>query len=300
MRFAIITPSYRFDLGRCELLCRSVSRHVTGSFHHYLIVDERDRAPFRHLENHVTTVLTVEEILPWWIRRAPLIRGWWLNFKGPPIRNWILQQIVKLSVAECIDAEAYLFADSDIALTRPFATESLIEGNLLRLFRVAKAPMFPGHARWHRSAARLLGLPPTDDLGTAYIGNLITWRREVLRLLHRRIEQVSGRPWIETLSRELHLSEYILYGAFVERVLGASHAGHDPQDSSLCHNSWDFSLETDHDLKDFFAKLDPQSVAVMVSSKLGIDPSRYQHLLEQVRDPVECLSPLVKSPVTLS
>ena len=280
MRFAIITPSYRFDLGRCQLLCRSVSRHVSGSFHHYLIVDERDRALFRPLENPATTVLAVEDLLPGWIRRIPLSRKWWLNLKGPPIRNWILQQIVKLSVAEHIDADAYIFADSDIAFVRPFATDQLLHGDDLRLFRVPHAPAFPGLDRWHRAASRLLDLPPADDLTTTYIDNLITWRREVLRLLHRRLEAVSGRSWIEVLGRELHLSEYILYGAFVEHVLGIAAARHEADDSPLCHNSWDYPLATDRDLEAFFAAVNPANVAVMVSSKLGISPERFARYLE--------------------
>ena len=281
MHYAIITPSYGPDFERCRLLCESVGRHVTGDFHHYLIVDARDRSAFRALENRWTTVLTVEELMPWWVRRLPMARGWWFNFKGLPIRNWILQQQVKLSVGEAIDADAYVFADSDIAFFRPFPMDRLSPGGRLRLFRVPGAARLPGHARWHQTAARLLGLPPTDYFGATYIGNLITWRRDELRQLYRRIEVVTGRPWLEALSREWHLSEYILYGVFVEHDLGAG-SRHVFEDVPLCHISWDYRIESQADLVGFLGDVRPWHHAVMVSSKLGIPAARYGHLLDQL------------------
>lgn len=280
MSYAIVTPSYGPDFERCRLLCDSVNRHVSGDFHHYVIVDDRDRGLFRSLEGENRTVLTVESVMPWWLRRLPMARRWWFSFKTPPVRNWILQQLVKLSVAEFIDAEAYVFVDSDVAFIRPFAVEALSHNGLLRLFRVPGAAQLPTHFPWHQTAARLLGLPASDYFGSTYIGNLITWRRDNLVKLYRHIESVSGRPWLETICRQWYLSEYILYGIFVEHVLRED-SGHHFIDIPLCHISWDYSLTNNQELKHFFEEVRSEHVAVMVSSQQRIEVSRYEGLLPQ-------------------
>ena len=279
MKYAIVTPSYGPDFERCKLLCESVGRYVTGNYHHYVIVDQRDRKLFQSLSGSKTTIVTVESVIPWWLRRLPMARRWWLSLKTPPVRNWILQQLVKLSVAEFIDADAYVFIDSDVVFIRPFSVESLSEGDSLRLFRVEGAARLPTHAPWHQTAAKLLGLPPTDYFGATYIGNLITWRRDTLKALYRRFEEVTGLPWFEAVARQWHLSEYILYGIFVEHVR-KTETGHHFTDLPLCHISWDYTLNSDADLTRFFSEIKPYHVAVMVSSKQAIDVSRYRSFLE--------------------
>ena len=280
MNFAILTPSYGPDLERCRLLCRSIDRFATGRFHHYILCDRRDAREFATLEGPGRTVLTVEAVLPRWLRRPPLARSWWLSARTTPVRNWVLQQVVKLSASMFLDEEAFVFIDSDVAFFRPFAVDMLERGGRLRLFRVPGAARLPTHVRWHRSAARLLVLPPTDYFGSTYIGNLISWRRDVLSQLHRRIESVAGRPWVEAVCGTWHLSEYILYGAFVDHVLGAD-AGHFPSAVPLSQNSWDYRLETNADLRRFFAEARAEHVAVMVSSKLGMPVVHYAALLAE-------------------
>ncbi|MFO0953739.1 MAG: DUF6492 family protein [Isosphaeraceae bacterium] len=278
MSYAIVTPSYGPDFERCRLLCESVERFVGGDYRHYLVVDDRDRPLFRKLEGPRTEVLTVEEVMPWWLRRLPCARRWWFSFKTPPVRNWILQQLVKLSVGEFIDADNYVFIDSDVAVVRPFEVEALSPGGRLRLFRVEGVARKMPHINWHRTSARLLGLPMTDYFGATYIGNLITWRRENLRALYRRIEEVHGRPWLETVARQWHLSEYILYGIFVEHVLKGD-SGQVFTDLPLAHISWDYTLNSDAEIAQFFSEVKPYHVAVMVSSKQRVDVGRYlEHL----------------------
>ena len=288
MKYAIVTPSYAPDFERCRLLSETVERHVTGNYHHYLIVDHRDRQQFQSLEGPRTTVVTVESVVPWWLRRPPLARRWWLSLKTPPVRNWILQQVVKLSVAEFIEADAYIFVDSDVAFIRPLCVETLSQDGGLLLFRVEGAARLPTHGPWHQTAAKLLGLPPSDYFGATYIGNLITWRRETLKLLYRHMESVTGLPWIEAVCRQWHLSEYILYGIFVEHVL-KTESGHHYSDIPLCHISWDYTLKSDADLAGFFSEVWPEHVAVMVSSKQQIDVTRYRELLERVKPCPECI-----------
>lgn len=278
MGYAIVTPSFGPDFERCRLLCRSVQEFLEGDYRHYLIVDRRDLALFRSLEGPRTEVRTVEEHLPWWLRRLPGARRWWLSLKTPPVRNWILQQLVKLSVAEFLDEPNIVFTDSDVVFIRPFYVNDLSPGGSLRLFRVPGAANQMPHNLWHETSARLLGLPSSKYFGSTYIGNMITWRRENVRALYRRIESVSGRPWLETVARQWHLSEYILYGVFVEHVLKGD-TGHEFVDTPICHISWDYTFQTDADVERFFSEVQPYHVAVMMSSKQNIEPMRYLRLL---------------------
>ena len=281
MKYAIVTPSYTPDFERCKLLCESVGRHVTGDFHHYVIVERRDFALFKSLAGPKTTVLLVESAIPWWIRRIPMVGRFWVSLKTPPVRNWIMQQLVKLSVCDFIEADAYVCIDSDVVFVRPFDVSSLSRGDSLRLFRVEGAAQLPTHFPWHQTAARLLGLPPRAYFGSTYIGHLITWRPDTLKALHRRIESVTGRPWFEAVCTQWHLSEYILYGIFVEHVL-QNETGHYYSDIPLCHISWDYKMDTDEDIAHFFSEIWPEHVAVMVSSKDYIPVERYRHLLDTV------------------
>jgi hypothetical protein len=97
--FCIVTPSYAPDFERCRLLCKSIEQFVTPPVDHYVIVERRDLRLFRQLQGSRTEILPVQSILPWWIRRLPGARRWWLSMKTPPIRNWICQQLIKIAAA---------------------------------------------------------------------------------------------------------------------------------------------------------------------------------------------------------
>ena len=220
-------------------------------------------------------------MMPWWLRRMPGARRWWLSLGTLPVRNWILQQAVKLSVGTAIDADAYVFVDSDVTFVRPFDAATLEDGGRTRLFRVPGAANLPGHRRWHRTAAKLLGLPPTDYFGSTYIGNLVTWRRDHLLELHARIARIAGTGWLRAVCNQWHLSEYILYGVFAEHVL-KERSKHWHSDLPLCHIRWDYELASVADLTGFMREIAPHHVAVMVSAKQRIEPQRYERLLEAV------------------
>jgi hypothetical protein len=281
VKFQVVTPTFAPDFERAKLLCESVLEFLPAGVEHTLLVDRRDMSLFRQLAGRRTRLLEVESVLPWWVRRLPWARRWWLSLKTLPVRNWILQQVVKLSAAEHLDADGYMFVDSDVAFIRPFDPAEFVDPDgRVRLFRVPGAAKQKTHFRWHQTAAHLLGLPATDYFGANYIGNMITWRRDVLRALYRRIESVSGRGWVEAVCSRLHLSEYILYGVFAEHVLGGQ--GHYYQEPAHCHISWDYDVSTPAGLDHFLAETRPDHVAVMVSSKDGIPPSRYAEALRRL------------------
>ncbi len=285
---AIITPSFRRDFERCRLTVQSVNRFVPPDVHHYLVIDRRDVAMFRPLSGPRTTIIVAEDLLPWWIVRLPRVRKLWMSFRTLPVRSWIVQQLMKLSVASQIDAQVYCFVDSDVVFVRPMGPEAMMEGERVRLFRRPGHADQPKHHRWHRTAAKLLGLPPRDYFGADYIGNMITWRRDTLLALHRHIEQSTGRHWLRAVASQLHLSEYILYGVYVEHV-AQDWAAHYPDESDLCHCSWHYPVGSGMSVEGFLDRLEPFHRAVLIQSNLGLDAETYDRLLaqkvEQINEP---------------
>jgi hypothetical protein len=280
MKTALITPSYRPDLQRCELMLETAQQHVTGMTSHYLIVDHRDIPYFAHLRSNRVTLVAKEELLPRWIKKAPFTNKWWLSGKTLPVRGWILQQVVKFAVAEHIDADAYCYADSDIAFIRPFDAHTLWRGNRVRFQREARRGVMADTERyrnWYNMAARYCNLSDPQVITGAYIAQLNTLKRSAILALMRRLEQVEGRPWLEVLLSTWDFSEYILYGAFVEHVLDFE--GHFITPKLLAHSSWYHKITHLNDLPAFMNLIEPHHVAIHIQSNLKISSEDYRHLI---------------------
>ena len=280
----MITCSYGPDLERCRRLCRSVDEQVDAEIPHTLVVPRRDRKAFAPLAGGRRRVLMVEDILPARFRRLPGSERWWFDERGWPVRGWIVQQLTKLCADRVTDAEALLFADSDLQFIRPFSARDVLRDGQLRLHRVSGAKRHGVHLKWHRKAGELLGTP-RRYAGADYVGQLITWRREHLVALKGRIETVTGRPWHRAVGRSLRFSEYILYGAYVDLVLGARTNGHYPSADSLCHCCW--FPENAEALVRGQDRIGAGSVALLLQSNLGLTPSREAAILDLARQQLQ-------------
>ena len=282
---AFVTKSYAPDLERCELLCRSIELLAPGA-RHWIIVDSRDLSAFRHLENARTRIVTTEELLPRRIRKLEVYgtgKNIWLGARMPPIRGWLVQQLAKFAITQVATDDVLVHADSDIVLIRPFQDAMLLdESGALRLFRVPGTigAELPVHVRWHRTAERLLGIPARPVPLPDYISGLVPWSREIAVSLLEEIEARSGRDWMRTLARAKDVSEYVLYGRFVEDALDRSNGR--PGDSvSLCRCYWGSEPLTNEELESFIDEASPHEVAVMVSAKAGMSPADYAEVLER-------------------
>ncbi|MBZ8179107.1 DUF6492 family protein [Oscillatoria salina] len=281
--FGIITPSYAPDFERCKLLCESVDKFISPAVKHYLIVDRRDLQLFRQLENSHTELLAVEDILPWWIQRVPFLKKAWLSLKTMPLRNWLVQQIVKIATGQEIAEDVAVFVDSDVVFVRPFDFQTFVrDDGKVRFYREPKGNEIQKkvHLKWHQSASNLLGLPDVDLTIPDYIGNAITWKKENVVKLCKHLESVSGRGWIETLANTYNLSEYVLYGIFVERIL-QSESGHYNRAENLCNDYWYPEALDDEKLSQLIKKTAPEQVALMITAKAGMPVERYKPLLEK-------------------
>jgi Family of unknown function (DUF6492) len=277
--FAVVTPTYFPDLARCELLAESLGRTAPDVMH-YLIVDRRDRRAFSHLEGSRRRLIESEEILGNWIVRMPGRKSWWLSLKAPPVRGWILQQILKIAVAETIPERTLVFCDSDTAFFRRFDRDCLLVNGKIGLLDVDAVDQ--NTQRWTTTARRLLGLPSSDVGYRNHVGNMICWEHDIVKAMQQRIESSTGTSWPVALARTLSFSEYMLYGIFVREMLGYDKVDHVPSTVPLVKPSWGMSLSTDAAIDAFFSDFDARTVAVMIHSHDGIDVSRYRPHLERL------------------
>jgi hypothetical protein len=289
---AIVTPSYAGDAARCDLLCASIDRHVSGLDCHYILVEDADLPLFRHLEAPHRRVVPDSALLPSWLRpiRDPLQSGRrvWLGLRMGvplwPMRGWHVQQLRKLAIARHAREEVMLHCDSDVIFVKPFDMNSLVcADGRVRLYRIddgirADIPQ-RGHAAWLAAAATLLGLPVSSQPTADYINNLITWRRSHVLALLDHVETVSGRNWVSAIGRHRSFSEALIYGQFVDRVLGEG-SGHVAESLPLCRTWW-FGDRTDEaSILDFVAGLEPRQVAIGLQSFIEAPLEVLQRLIE--------------------
>jgi hypothetical protein len=122
---------------------------------------------------------------------------------------------------------------------------------------------------WHDVARKLVGLPPAGPPPLPdYVSSLNVWDRRVVLALRDQIERVTGRPWLDAIASQLHVSEFILYGVFVDGLLGSS-ANVFVADSMLCHSYWEPAPLAPAAAACFVRGLSPDDVAVMISAKSG-------------------------------
>ena len=284
---AFVTASYRLDRARCELLCRSLET-CAPSVDHWIVVDRGDLPLFRSLRNHRTHVVAKEEVLPRWVHRLDTLRiglrsNVWLQGGGLPIRGWLLQQLVKLAIAEKLTEDVVVHIDSDVVLLRPFSLSSLVDqAGRVRLFAAPDAidESLPHLVRWHRSSEKLLGIGPAGLPAPNFISTLVPWKRANALALLDHVEKNSGRHWLRALADAWHVSEYTLYGRFAQDVLGAS-AGQFVSSSSLCHDYYRRVPLSVPEVETLLDCVGPEQIAVSLTSKAGMRPDDYVEVLER-------------------
>jgi Family of unknown function (DUF6492) len=266
---AVITPSYAPDIDLCRDLNASVLAHTPSSTTHYIIPPHRDLGLFSQLRGPRTEVWSVNQLLPKYMTALPWVNFWVnLHHVVPPIRGWVMQQVVKLQAATQIEADVVLLADSDVHLVRPITAETFRSNGRLRFYRKDRGVTehLPRHVVWHNVARDLLGIPHACPPFPDYISAFNVWDRRTILALQERIQHVTGRPWLDAIAAQLHVSEFILYGVFVDELL-SDHAHVDAAESMLCHSYWD-PHPLSADAAEIFVRAMPaEDVAVMISAK---------------------------------
>jgi hypothetical protein len=270
MRFALATPSFHLDYEICRLLIESVHRHVPADVPHFIIVDRDDLELFKGCADARTHVIVQEDIVEERFVRVPFARRWRVNLRTLPVRGWVWQQMVKLSIANRIDADAYMLIDSDCFFVKPFDPRTLVRDGNVPFYREEKDwyKTDSDTQKWAEVSRRLLGLPPlAEPYDVGYVNPWGLWRRDALLKLQARVAR-GGRPtsWLYRVARNTTLSEYALYGMFVERILGLEKAGHYAFGRHLSHDHWSEEPLAGDALAGFRRRLDDEPI-VMINAK---------------------------------
>ena len=152
----VVTPTYAPDLDLFSDLHDSVLRWFPTEVRHLVVVDDSDVALFRRFEGPRCLVVGVGDVLPRSVRALPLSKLW-VNLRRPvpPLRGWIVQQLVKLAVAELVPERVVVMADSDLVFIRPVTVDTFVSGGRVRLYRQDAGidDSLPRHLRWLASCS---------------------------------------------------------------------------------------------------------------------------------------------------
>lgn len=284
---AVLTPCFRGDAELFGELHRSVLEFTSPDTVHHVLVPLRDQHLFRPYEGPRCKVWVRSEFLPPRYLRAPFTDVY-VNVRQPypPLRGWVMQQTAKIAASAQLDARVILVVDSDAVLIRPTTVDRFMVNGEIALYRIDQGVTAPmtRHVIWHDVSRRLLGLPaaPPPPLPD-YVTPMSMWDPAVVRAMQQRVAEVTGRSWLDAFNGERHISEFMLYGVFVEEVLRAD-GPKPPTDDSVVYNYYS-RTPLDHDSARIFAeKMPADSVAVMISSKSGTPDDVRQAAIQRCRD----------------
>jgi hypothetical protein len=262
---AVVTPSYAPDLELFAELRRSVVDYFPPGVTHVVIVPCRDVEAFARFSSPHCEIIPESALVPRHVLKVPRT-GFYLNARRPlpPIRGWVLQQLLKLASVDIVTANTVVLVDSDVVFVRPVDEETFAPGGRARFFRLDAAidDRLPRHVRWHAAASRLLGIPPDCLPLPDYVTSLNTWDRQTVLDLLRRIEDVAGRSWFDVIGSELHFSEWTLYGKYVDHFIDVPSSS-----DALCHTYWDPKPLDQGAADRFVSDIAERDVAVMISAK---------------------------------
>ncbi|QEO15041.1 hypothetical protein FLP10_11900 [Agromyces intestinalis] len=284
MSLAIVTPSYAPDFESFARLHESVLRHTSERIRHHVLVPPPDIRLFSELASDRLQVHSQFDVLPGSFvstsrlsRLARLPRRFNvaavnLRHPWPPVRGWILQQLVKLAFVASLDEDVALIVDSDVLVVRDLDETMFRDGDRVRLYRNPGAVHsgMTQHIQWRANAARLIGTASPDPDAADYIASFLTWSPATVRALLARVESVSGRPWSTVLAAELALSECLLYGEFVA-AFGTDAEQSFTSAETRCHSHWDPAPLDSARAAEFVQALGADHLAIHVQSTSATD-----------------------------
>jgi Family of unknown function (DUF6492) len=274
--WAVITPSYRGDFARCKLLCESMDAFVTGPWHHYIIVEKIDLKMFSALQGPRRTIIEMESLLPKWLHHLTTFsfinnRSIWFSFRTRFMIGWQVQQLVKMEMAFRVEQQGLLYCDSDVFFIRPFDVSTFSSNSKFRFYStIHKFPREDApNPTYMIAASKQLGLGAEPFPCPSYIDNMVTWHAPTVRAMCDHIQQTSRKDWKAALGRNFIISEYSLYGLYVDHIL-PDQSNFQPTTQSICKTAWSGTAMTTTELDAFCDSLLPAQVAVGFQSFLGV------------------------------
>lgn len=294
---AIVTPSFARDFKICRALNESVLRFLPHTAKHYLFVDRCDLALFRTLEESRTVVAAIEDVLPHGLLKVPFSKKWWISTAALyPAKGWLVQQLAKLSAPHVLKERVVVNMDSDVRFIRPVELSLFIRDGQTRLYR-KPGGVVAGmqHVHWYYNTCQLLGVEADDVLPmNDYVGNMISWNRELVLEACARVQAVTGLPWHVPFTRKRKVAEQLLYGLYIEKVVGPQSARVWIDERSWCHTYWGPGPLTHGNVQRFVADLQDDDVAFSIEGYTGTDDSVVRAALRLVGQRTG--HPLIESP----
>lgn len=283
MSLKIVTPSHAPDFASFVRLHESVVRNTEPHVRHVVAVPDADVPLFRSVRSGRLDVIGYRDVLPGSylsttrLARLPgLPRGYRIGAVNrrrpwPPIRGWILQQIVKLSVVASLDDDVAVLIDSDVLVVRPVTESQFRDSDAVRLYRSPRGitPEMTRHHAWRRTAHSLLS-PEHDEPDTPdYISAFASWGPELTRQCLHRVEEVTGSGWHDVVGGRLQFSEFILYGTYAMTL--ADPTRYFTSERSLCHSWWTPTPLDRAGAESFLDGLRPDDLAIHIQSNSHTD-----------------------------
>lgn len=269
----VITPTYSPDVELFARLHDSVRQFSGDAAIHRALVPNGDLAQFT--ERFPTCeVVPYSTLLPRTVRKV-MRANLWVDVRRPfrlPTRGWIMQQVIKLAAAAAAPPGPVLIVDSDVELVREVTAGDLRPGGRDATYRGADidSVAITRHREWVEVARELLGLPAT---GTArcvdYISALNVWDSGTVRRMLERVEQVSGSDWWSAVCRNMHFSEFVLYGIFVDECGDGVELRPQSLPTAVCRFHWGTTPLRGEGISELAGSVEPATVAVMISAKSG-------------------------------
>jgi hypothetical protein len=284
-RMTVITKSFAPDFKLCAALNRSVLANSPDTVQHQIIVPRSDLKLFDRLTGPRTHVRCEADLLPSTFVRLPFVNIM-INLRQPlpPVRGWIQQQMVKLAAIAASEDDVVLVVDSDVEFIRPFTAEMFVRDGTVRFFcksdQIGKR--LSRHMTWHRVARTLLGLPPAEPPYPDYISSPLAWDPTIVRRMLARVAAATGRRWATAIAGQLDFSECVLYGVFVDGVVGAP-ANSFVSDDSLCLVYWERTPLNLDSAAHFIRDLRPTDIAAVIQSKSRTSPAVREAIFAALR-----------------
>jgi len=224
-----ISPSYIRDLERFLQLRESIRRFCKTPAKHLVVVPRQDHTAFLKATrgDEAVEVLVQQDVVAalfypmfWypWVKALLKERSWRLSRFGGR-SGWIIQQIVKMNYPSYCDAPYALMMDSDCLFFRDFDESDFIglgdKKILLKQYPSTESAM---HRLYINGARDILKLP-TGPSHFHYMAFPAIFYGNYLEKLQNHLEQIHSKPWQRVLFDAGTISEYSIYGIFVEEIL---------------------------------------------------------------------------------
>lgn len=206
-------------------------------------------------------------------------QAWRMNrFAGKG--GWIIQQVAKFMAAELVESGPIAILDSDVFFVRPFDDRDLFPMDGRLLVRITPDTESGKHRKHIANSRKLLGLAE-GSTEHHYMSCPAILYAEWIKKMMIHIETLWGKPWQLVLHEQETISEYSIYGVFVEEVLR-------PRDIVIRSQSYNHMLWDPKSYADFFSDVQgnilrkPEKVCVVAQSALNIPAIEYASTLESL------------------